>query len=516
MSIRRPILISSALGVVLLGGLLSAAWWQLAAASNRLLDDSALLAAESYVRTIESVRSVYTSEVVARVPEGVSVTHDYLVIDGAIPLPATLTIQLAEEIGRSVEGLTARLYSAYPFPWRAESSGLDEFETRALRDLERNPSQSYHEFTEVDGERILRYARADRMRSDCVLCHNTHPDSPKRDWEVGDVRGVLEISMPVRRVETTPASAQSTLAIVFLFGSLSLILAGGLAIQRIPSLARTAELRALNEELTRTSRAKDEFLAVMSHELRTPLGAVLGLSESLEEGVYGPMLPEQSEAIQGISLSGHRLLSLINEILDFAKVQSGTISLTLASVALEEVVNLSIRLVEAAAKDSGVTIIWDAGSEVTTLRTDEQRLSQILVNLVMNAVKFTPKGGEVGLEVHTSAESKEVRCVVWDTGIGIAPEDMDLLFEPFQQLDTGLNRTYDGTGLGLSLARKLAGRLGGDLQVTSPGLGKGSRFTLTLPWEPPTESAAKTGDDELETSSRLIVLAENDEANEVP
>ncbi len=164
--------------------------------SRRDLDAQLLTSAESHLRSLESFRTLYTSEVVARVPRTVKVTHDYETSEHAIPLPATLSIRLADHIGERGSGLTAQLFSEYPFPWRAGKRWLGSYEEAALEALKKSPHSAYHRFEDVDGVRHLRYARADLMRVSCVSCHNSHPDTPKSDWKVGDVRGVLAISMP--------------------------------------------------------------------------------------------------------------------------------------------------------------------------------------------------------------------------------------------------------------------------------------------------------------------------------
>jgi hypothetical protein len=148
--------------------------------------------------TLEQLREQYTADVVARAAvHGVPVRHDFREEKGAIPLPATLVKELGERINKNRPGADVRLYSDYPFPWRRGSGPADEFERDALAELSANPDQPYYRFAEMDGIPVLRYAVADRMRPACVKCHNSHPSSPKTDWKVGDVRGVLELIRPL-------------------------------------------------------------------------------------------------------------------------------------------------------------------------------------------------------------------------------------------------------------------------------------------------------------------------------
>jgi signal transduction histidine kinase/DNA-binding response OmpR family regulator len=244
---------------------------------------------------------------------------------------------------------------------------------------------------------------------------------------------------------------------------------------------RTAELSAANAELARASRLKDEFLASMSHELRTPLNAVLGLSEALQEQVYGPLNEKQLKSLRTIEESGRHLLSLINDILDVSKIEAGKLGLEIASVSVEPICQASLRLIKQTAHKKQIEVIFTFDSAVTTIQADGRRLKQILVNLLSNAVKFTPEGGTVGLEVVGDTEREVVHFAIWDMGIGISQEEMEWLFQPFVQLDSSLSRQYTGTGLGLTLVRRLTELHGGGISLESE-VGKGSRFTVSLPW----------------------------------
>ena len=244
--------------------------------------------------------------------------------------------------------------------------------------------------------------------------------------------------------------------------------------------AAEVALRAANDSLARAARLKDEFLAAMSHELRTPLNAVLGFSEVLMEGVHGAMNEKQLRALTNISESGRHLLSLINDLLDLSKIEAGKERLVMDTVYLDSLCATSLQFVrtQAAKKNLRLNLAVDPGVE--TLQGDERRLRQILVNLLTNAVKFTPEGGQVGLTVQPAPDGQHVCLTVSDTGIGISPENQAKLFQPFVQLDSKLSRQYSGTGLGLSLVQRLAELHGGRVQLEST-LGQGSRFTIILP-----------------------------------
>ena len=295
---------------------------------------------------------------------------------------------------------------------------------------------------------------------------------------------------------------------------------------------RTTELSNVNLELGKAARLKDEFLASMSHELRTPLNAILGFSEALQELVYGPLNERQIKTLGNIEESGRHLLSLINDILEVSKIEAGKMELVPASTSLEAVCQASLRLIKPSAQQRQLRVSYKDTSGAHTVWADERRLKQILVNLLSNAVKFTPPGGAVGLEVSASSNPAGLRFAVWDTGIGIAPEQHAKLFQPFVQLDSRLARQYAGTGLGLALVHRLTRLHGGSVEMESqPGCG--SRFTVWIPERPtphtahtalmslsappaaeaerrtPPSPAAVT----MSASSPLILLAEDNEPN---
>lgn len=244
---------------------------------------------------------------------------------------------------------------------------------------------------------------------------------------------------------------------------------------------RTAELRAANAQLIRASQLKDNFLASMSHELRTPLNSILGQAEILLEQLYGPTTLKQTESIQIIENSGQHLLNLINDILDLAKVQSGSLSLEIQPIGVYGLCDSCIRMVSARAARKKIKISTTLDSAVEIMSGDPRRMKQILINLLTNAIKFTPEGGKVGLEVSGFEDNNTIEFVVRDTGIGIAVEDQPKLFSPFVQLDNSLNRQHEGAGLGLSLVKQFVDAHHGSISVEST-LGKGSCFRVKLPW----------------------------------
>jgi signal transduction histidine kinase len=198
---------------------------------------------------------------------------------------------------------------------------------------------------------------------------------------------------------------------------------------------RTSELSVANAELARSARLKDEFLASMSHELRTPLNAILGMSEALLEQVYGELNEKQLKSLRSVEESGRHLLALINDILDLSKIGAGKLELDLGPVPVESACQSSLRIIKESAQKKQLKVSCSFDGAVTLIQADGRRLKQILVNLLNNAVKFTPEGGLIGLEVRGDIEHQMVYLTVWDTGIGISPQDVGRLFQPFVQLE---------------------------------------------------------------------------------
>jgi signal transduction histidine kinase/CheY-like chemotaxis protein len=238
------------------------------------------------------------------------------------------------------------------------------------------------------------------------------------------------------------------------------------------------ELGRLYHQLEAANRHKSEFLASMSHELRTPLNAIIGFSEVLLERLFGDLNAKQEEYLRDILDSGRHLLSLINDILDLSKVEAGRMELELGSFSLTEALESGLTMVRERASRHGIALNLEVDPAIDVIEADERKIKQVVFNLLSNAVKFTPDGGQVGMQAGLA--EGEVRITVWDTGIGIAAEDQERIFEEFQQVGGMYAEKREGTGLGLALTKKFVELHGGRLWVESE-VGRGSRFTFTLP-----------------------------------
>jgi signal transduction histidine kinase len=240
----------------------------------------------------------------------------------------------------------------------------------------------------------------------------------------------------------------------------------------------TQELREANEELKHLDQLKSDFLATMSHELRTPLTSIIGYSDMLLSGMTGEVSDKQKTFLGNILNSGESLLNLINDILDLTKIEAGKLELNREAVELRTVLVSVLAVVRPRAGEKDLKLATFLPKDLPLLHADGAKLGQILMNLVTNAIKYTPERGRVSIEARALRDVVEVR--VTDSGIGIAPEDRQRIFERFTQVDSSATRSQGGTGLGLAITKDLIELHGGTISVQSD-LGQGSRFVFTIP-----------------------------------
>jgi len=282
-------------------------------------------------------------------------------------------------------------------------------------------------------------------------------------------------------------------------------------------------LELSNLDLAQANRRTEEFLAAMSHELRTPLNSILGVSQALQEKLIGDLNPRQVKSIETIFQSGEHLLALINDILDLSKVRAGKLELQLEPANLQELCQVILQMIRQLAFKKNINLQCHLPPQPLNFWCDSRRLRQVLINLLNNAVKFTPKGGNIDFAAELVSQSvpPQLRFTIKDTGIGISAENQTKLFQPFVQIDSRLNRQYEGTGLGLALVKRLTELHGGQVEVVS-AINEGSCFTVSIPYRACQQAltSVETGDVPFPghsppptTEAPLILVAEDNIAN---
>lgn len=474
------------IGVALIGG-------QMHRVVSTVSQDTALEAAVSYSAAISTIREYYSSVVVPRAKAGgAAASHDYRDIEGTIPLPATLTIELGEKTSRQSGGGTFRLFSKYPFPWRSGGGPRDKFERTMLETLTAKDAKEFSIVEEDGSQRFLRYGIPVLMKQSCVECHNNHAQSPRRNWRVGDVRGVQSVRLPMPDVSFLSSFSNYGMFIFMFAGLLGGLILFALLLRHLQKalemerrLVHAAENRNLELSEAKTAaetanRSKSEFLANTSHELRTPLNAIIGFSEMLRVQVAEPAESgKYREYLDDINQAGKHLLHIINDILDLSKIEAGEVEIYEEVIDVLGVAEACLLLVKGRADAKSINLKLDVAAGLLPLYADERMLKQILINLLSNAIKFTPNGGFVELSVWCDPNSGHVFRVV-DNGIGIEHADITLALTPFRQVDGDLNRKFDGTGLGLPLSKSLSEVHGGSLELHSE-VGVGTTVTVRFP-----------------------------------
>ncbi len=461
-----------------------AAVWHVSQLQSQLIESTGIENAQLLSNALTEFRTLYTSEVIETAKRhGLEITHDYAAREGAIPLPATLSMLLGEQLGEHASGSRISLYSPYPFPWRKGTGGLhDQYQQDAWRFLQQSPDKIFYRFTERNGHKRLRYATADVMRPACVQCHNNHPDSPRSDWKTGDLRGVLEVDLSLDQVTAqTQANLKGTTAI---FGAIALF--GVIGIGAVTSKLRrtsvelqqrvqerTAELAGKAKELERSNRELDQFAYITSHDLKAPLRAIANLSQWIEEDLEESLTPEIRKQMALMRARVHHMEALIEGILQYSRV--GRLSEGVVDV---DVGALLGEVIDTLAPPAKFSIKIDPN--MPTLRTAQLRLSQVFANLIGNAIKYHERDdGHIHISVADRGDFYHFS--VSDDGPGIAEEYHEKVFAIFQTLQA--HDTMESTGIGLTLVKRIIEEQGGTIKLESTE-GEGASFHFSWPKHP--------------------------------
>lgn len=391
---------------------------------------------------------------------------------------ATAGKQIADEFTRNSSGYVIRYVRDNP---RNPIDKPDEFESQALQSFRSDGATEYYNIEEYNGERVFRYASALRIGNNCLACHGDPAGSKdptgsyREGMAFGDLAGASSIIIPLGAYESS-AQQRALLTIAF-FGALLFVMV--FVVQLALRRWVLKPMEEANKRLERDNKAKNDFLTLVSHELRTPLSSIVAFTDIWQRSSE-PRKPEEEYLVDEIRDNSDVLLGMVNNIIDTAKVDSGKYKLMKEQVDIFDVVNTVKSITEPIAIKKDVSLAVTLSSETPIIVSDWEALRKILTNLVGNAIKFTDSGGSVGLVVRYDEDARQIVIAVSDTGCGIAPDDIERIFERFEQSGQGNASRENGSGLGLYLSRNLASMLGGHLDVESV-VGEGSAFTLTVP-----------------------------------
>ncbi|WP_019028337.1 ATP-binding protein [Colwellia piezophila] len=499
--------------------------WYMEKQQSVLVESISIKNAELYLGAVSEFRTLYTSEVVNKLKNSnISIVHDYHERADAIPLPATLSMLLAKRIGQRSSGTKVRLYSPFPFPWRKEDRGLqDSFGQSAWDFFQKSPQLAYFSFEVIGGNRVLRYAVADQMRADCVECHNNHKDTPKSDWKTGDVRGILEVTLPIGNFQQQAKTNLGGFIWLILGVSLVGLFTMMLLIGRLKfnyqqsqkklnieiEQGKRAQIKVLesNEDLQQTliklrqtqeSLVEKETMAALggmvasiAHEINTPIGICVTAASILEEETQaiishtekGKLTRSVLESYTKTSLESgkiitHNLQRACELVESFKQVAVDQTSHERRIFNVNTYLKAIVNSLKPQTKRHVKQVLIDC-PETLAIDSFPGALSQVITNLVTNSVKYGfdyITDGTISIKV--TVEANSITILYQDDGKGITEELHQKIFEPFYT--TG--RDTGGSGLGLHIIYNIIVQLFKGTIVCRGGKDEGVIFEIILPF----------------------------------
>lgn len=370
---------------------------------------------------------------------------------------------------------------------RTATDEPDEFERTALNHFMVGGSREYYATTEFEGRPVFRYASVLLVKRNCLQCHGQPAGEPdetgflREGMELGDVAGAVCIIIPMDSYIQESQMEFSSSVVFFCILALAIVAVLLLSMHRWVA----EPLEQANRQLEDENQQKSDFLATMSHELRTPLSSIIAFTDIWEKS-HPQEGPEERKLVEEIKQNSSVLLNMVNNTIDAAKLEAGQLKFQCADVDMVDVVEAVFSVAEPLALKEGIRLTRTVDPEAPFLRSDPEALRKIILNLVSNAIKYTPEGGAVEVSVGKAPNAEAVVVEVRDTGMGIRKENLGAIFDKFNRPGADDGAVISGSGLGLYLVKMLAERLGGTVAVESE-VGRGSVFTVRLPFQCPGE-----------------------------